>query len=266
MTTRGVRPEEIEEEVRNVEVTIFQAEDRDHRAETHRTVEFGPIANAQRRRCNAEDQRDLLLPDANPSHGFHEPPVPLVRLMRGSAAFAIAIAIELPQRWKENAMSPELWLDANYSEWARLSLAEKTAIRDFPVLWAIFELAATEAEANPDTIRQAVYELAAVPASSDLEGCLSYFRNRYYHGGHPTQHHSYLRMKPKHWATYVQPVLADEESDPRRVLLALLLIVHRLRNNFLHGEKMRYGFSDQLDNFRNANRTLLAAIPLWPKS
>ena len=42
-------------------------------------------------------------------------------------------------------------------------------------------------------------------------------------------------------------------------------MANRLRNNFLHGEKARYGFRGQYDNFRHANNVLVAALELWPR-
>ncbi len=61
----------------------------------------------------------------------------------------------------------------------------------------------------------------------------------------------------------VGAALLDVDADADVVLIGLLLVANRLRNNFLHGEKAAYAFSDQLDNFRYANAVLMSAIPLW---
>jgi hypothetical protein len=38
---------------------------------------------------------------------------------------------------------------------------------------------------------------------------------------------------------------------------ALALIIHRIRNNLLHGEKWSYGLGDQEHNFRHASHVLM---------
>ena len=57
-------------------------------------------------------------------------------------------------------------------------------------------------------------------------------------------------------------VLSSATQDPDKVLKALLIIVFRLRNNFLHGEKWDYGFQGQLANFRHANDVLMFALDM----
>lgn len=58
-----------------------------------------------------------------------------------------------------------------------------------------------------------------------------------------------------------QPVLAGH-NEPAAVLTALLLIVHRLRNNLFHGPKWSYGIADRRANFDNANLVLMAAMDM----
>ena len=68
-------------------------------------------------------------------------------------------------------------------------------------------------------------------------------------------------MAGKHGPT-VQPVLAGHDN-PVAVRAALLLIVHRLRNNLFHGPKWSYGIADQRANFDNANLVLMATIDMY---
>jgi len=90
----------------------------------------------------------------------------------------------------------------------------------------------------------------------------TYFSNRYFHAGNPTCAFDQLRVHQDFQAR-VRDALLDENADACVVLIGLLLVVNRLRNNFLHGEKAAYAFADQLDNFRHANAVLMSAIPLW---
>ncbi|TPM61245.1 hypothetical protein FJ959_08125 [Mesorhizobium sp. B2-2-4] len=158
------------------------------------------------------------------------------------------------------------WLSKNAFGWSKLSAAEKTAIRDFPVLWGLFELSATGKAANVNSIIATVNGLAPVvnPNSVVFTEALVYYQDRFYQGGYQTKHFHDLRLTNQAWQQHVKPVFEGAVVDGRQRLIALLLIIHRLRNNYLHGEKAVYGFAGQLDNFRHANRSLMTAIPLWP--
>ena len=46
-------------------------------------------------------------------------------------------------------------------------------------------------------------------------------------------------------------------------ILALLIIVYRLRNNLFHGEKWNYYFKDQLGNFTHASAILMRTVELF---
>ena len=61
----------------------------------------------------------------------------------------------------------------------------------------------------------------------------------------------------------MKSALLDENADARELLVGLLLVANRLRNNFLHGEKAAYAFANQLENFRHANTKLMYAVPFW---
>lgn len=162
-------------------------------------------------------------------------------------------------------MSVGRWLVRHAHGYANLSRKERTAIRDFPVLWAIFELKATSpATANPANIKAAVGRIGHLPAiDRTLSEAVAYYSQRYYRHGHPTRHLHSLQLKVNDEAI-VRNVLTYGLTDTRSTLIALLLIVNRLRNNYLHGTKAGYGFEDQLGNFTHANRILMKLIPYWP--
>ena len=48
----------------------------------------------------------------------------------------------------------------------------------------------------------------------------------------------------------------DTKASEQQKTVALAFIVFRLRNNLFHGTKGQYGFSGQLENFRQANALL----------
>ncbi|MBD3756341.1 MAG: hypothetical protein IE937_12090 [Gammaproteobacteria bacterium] len=162
---------------------------------------------------------------------------------------------------------PARWLNQNFAGWSNLTAQEKKAIRDFPVLWSIFELRATgrngqRPDATPQRICQAVEDLEAELNSEVFQQAKTYFSNRYFRNGDSTHAFRQLRVH-QDFQNRVRDALLDERVNAAVVLIGLLLVINRLRNNFLHGEKATYAFADQLDNFKHANAVLMSAIPLW---
>lgn len=156
----------------------------------------------------------------------------------------------------------EDWLRENFMGWERLGDIVKENIRDFPILWALFELKATNAQATVPTIIQAVERLDHYHERAETEAAVIHFAQRY-HVDHLADHRLDQLKLTDNAKARVKPVISGEQVDPKERLIAVLLIIHRLRNNFLHGEKARYGYHDQLDNFQVSNKVLMEVIPLW---
>lgn len=162
---------------------------------------------------------------------------------------------------------PARWLNANIPGWGSLQRVEKKAIRDFAVLWSFFELNSTwrygRPNASPGNIIRAVQDLEQDPNIDRLDSVRTYFAERYIDGDGYTEHWHHLRINDQHVAI-TRAGLIGENRTSRDTILALLLVVNRLRNNFLHGEKARYNFLGQYDNFAQANMLLMYALELWP--
>jgi hypothetical protein len=167
----------------------------------------------------------------------------------------------------DNMPDPARGLNANVPGWRGLQPSEKKAIRDFAVLWSFFELNSTwrygRPDASPRNIARAVGDLAHDPNIDRFELARVYFAARYIDGEDYTQHWNHLRIHPEYVAR-ARLGLVGEDRNSRDTFLALLLIANRLRNNFLHGEKARYNFAGQYNNFTHANTLLIYALELWP--
>jgi len=165
---------------------------------------------------------------------------------------------------------PARWLSAEIPGWREPDRREKRSIRDLPILWALFELHATgqngqDPNATPERICSTVTQLVEpIQLSGEMKNAKAYFAGRYFADGYSTPAWEHLRMK-RRFHDQVRLGLVTDGAGERQVLLALLLVVNRLRNNFLHGEKARYAFRGQYENFRHANNVLVAAIELWPR-
>ena len=79
---------------------------------------------------------------------------------------------------------PARWLINEVPGWRQLEIRERKAIRDFPVLWSLFELHATgngrRPNASPRRISTAVEELPEVPNSAVIDRARTYFADRYF--------------------------------------------------------------------------------------
>lgn len=160
-------------------------------------------------------------------------------------------------------MDPNAWLEANAAGFSHLDQDERRAIYHFALLWSLLEAKLLATHGSPGAIHDAMERIAAANRFdlASLAEPLAHFRGRYWQDGKLTVRFDGLNMAAKHVPT-VHPVLAGHD-EPAAVLTALLLIVHRLRNNLFHGPKWSYGIADQRANFDNANLVMMAAMDMY---
>lgn len=144
-----------------------------------------------------------------------------------------------------------------------LEIEEIDAIRDFTLLWGLFEGRAMASEGSPAGIVAAVARMEPdAPPPPAVAAALDHWRNRYWQEGAPTALFDGLRFRNNEYRELAIEVLSGARDGHRDVLAALLLITLRLRNNLFHGVKWQYLLQGQLGNFTHANRLLMAAIEL----
>ena len=156
----------------------------------------------------------------------------------------------------------EHWLEARAPGFWDLPQPDRRAIFDFSFLWSLFEAQVMDSFASVGRIRQRTDEWAA---SGTLEaelydGELAYFRARYFADGALTHHFPHLNLRPADRPELVEAVISGANNDPRDRMLALLMIVWRLRNNLFHGAKWAYGIAGQCENFTHANAVLMRLL------
>ena len=156
------------------------------------------------------------------------------------------------------------WLRQMVPDFDQLSDAELTAIRDFPLLWSLFEGTVLGTSANANSILGAVNALRdhgrlnLAPFRSAIE----HFRQRYYDGQNFTLAFKHLNLRSGDNRHLVEALVSGGAIDEAETLAGLLIIIYRLRNNLFHGIKWAYGIQRQLDNFRHANHSLMAVMEL----
>lgn len=156
----------------------------------------------------------------------------------------------------------EQWLEARAPGFRDLPEVDRRAMFDFAFLWSLFEAQVLEEKVNPNRIRQKVIEWdAAGILRVDLyNNELAYFKDRYIADGALTYHFPLLKLRSSDYPEIVRAVIEESTNDPCDRMLALLMIVWRLRNNLFHGAKWAYEFRDQRANFIQANSVLMRLL------
>ena len=151
-------------------------------------------------------------------------------------------------------------------EWLRdhagfaLPAEEVQVILHFTLLWSLFEKALGE-DGRPRTIVAAVerWQAEGRLRAGGFQESFAYFKARYFPGGEESPRFAELGVGNAHRGR-VADALCGANAEPREAVIAVLLVVNRLRNNLMHGPKWAYGLARQGENFRNANMALMAAL------
>ena len=160
-------------------------------------------------------------------------------------------------------MDATTWLRHAVGGFAGLTPPERRAIRDFTLLWSLFEARLTNANASIPAIETAVQRLHATGALdlARLQRPLRYFCDRYAPSGMLAAQFEALRLNGR-GRPVVEQVLRREPATAVQVTTALMIIVYRLRNNLFHGNKWSDGIHDQRANFQNANQILMVLMDM----
>jgi hypothetical protein len=160
-------------------------------------------------------------------------------------------------------MEPVEWLRLTVPGFDELSEEERAAIRDFAMLWSLFEGAVLDARGNAGALVAIVnrlHERDAVNLAT-LDAAVAHFRGRYYaNGGFTFAFDQHLHFRNNDHRPLAEAFVSGATNDPPEMLQGLLIIVYRLRNNLFHGVKWTYRIQGQFENFRHANAILMATI------
>jgi hypothetical protein len=142
----------------------------------------------------------------------------------------------------ESAMDPSAWLEKNVLGFVSLSGQEREAIKDFSLLWSLYEGRILNASGSANAIIHAVNWLRGSGKFSlePLSPAIEYFCKRYFDGD-LTYAFQELHLRSNDHRALVEKVVQGRSSDDAEILSAILIIVFRLRNNLFHGVKWSYG-------------------------
>ena len=155
-----------------------------------------------------------------------------------------------------------LWLDTRAPGFRELPEPDRHAIYDFALLWSLFEAQVMDGRAQADRIRDRVDQWTVDGTlNADQFGAeLGYFRARYYGEDGFTYRFEHLNLRDRDHPDMVAAVISGANDEPRDRILALLMIVWRLRNNLFHGAKWAYQLREQQENFSHANAVLMRLL------
>ena len=145
-------------------------------------------------------------------------------------------------------------------------------VRNFSLLWNLFETFACNRRADINSISNAVdtiNEREQITTELIAEH-LEYFKERYFNeDGSPKQIFEGLKFRPGQTdpaaKQKVTETLTGQIDNPAENLKSLLFILYRFRNNLFHGEKEVIRLNGQINNFTVANDLLTKVLSIMKR-
>ena len=165
----------------------------------------------------------------------------------------------------------EQWLNQHQLGYAGLDQDDRTAIREFGLLWTIFESQALFGDGSTEAMITYVDEIARI-AEEDRRALLTapfiphvaYFREQFVDTEKSTTNNAFEALtfgNPAHKDLVRQALVKLNEQTPELVK-ALLIIVQQLRFQLFQGLKWRRTGDKQRDDLYHASKILMKAVDM----
>lgn len=153
------------------------------------------------------------------------------------------------------------WIAANCVGAHRLHSETVGVVSNFTLMWNFFEGTACQNNANIRTFESLAEKISQHdPHLEGLEQAIKFWTFRYWTGSEFMDRFNDLRFRQNDRRDHVEAVLRGEKSDLASQLLAVMIIVYRLRNNLFHGLKTVDMLNDQAANLDMACRALASVL------
>lgn len=124
-------------------------------------------------------------------------------------------------------------------------------VKNFSLIWNVFESTICGNNFSINLIEQ---ELADRNIDVNLfMEILEYFQNRYITNNETNDRFDHLHFRPNDREALVTEVLLGNNVNSNDIILSIIIIVYRFRNNLFHGLKNIQQIDGQNENFQNAN-------------
>lgn len=162
------------------------------------------------------------------------------------------------------------WIAQNAYGGIELSDEAREAVSSFTTMWNFFESTICNNRASIAAFERACEwfepDRTSPQTIETLEECLSFWKFRYRSPEGFGHRFDALYFRPNDRRSYVESILEGQETNTKGKLLALMIIIYRLRNNLFHGIKTLEMLNDQVHNLINASRCLAAVMEAIPSN
>ena len=154
---------------------------------------------------------------------------------------------------------PLTWINEYTTPAISITSETYEPIMQFSLMWGLFERNACMREATVATIEKSVDSAfaAGLLEAGNFQEHLEYFKNRATRNGNTIEaYFKALVLTNDRAKRMVRGALDGTLKDANNVVLALLLIAHRVRNNLFHGSKDVAVLHSQVELFKAVNSLL----------
>ena len=160
------------------------------------------------------------------------------------------------------------WIACNTYGGTRISAEAEAAVSSFTTMWNLFESALCENRASVAAFERVVNRCQpdTIPGdvAQSLKDCITFWRFRYRTPHGFGDRFLSLNFRNGDRRDFVESVLSADLAPPEDEMLALMIIVYRLRNNLFHGLKSFEMLNEQVKNLDNASRCIAAVLTVIP--
>ncbi|MDI9319017.1 MAG: hypothetical protein QM530_00960 [Phycisphaerales bacterium] len=149
------------------------------------------------------------------------------------------------------------WINLKFG--VDLNEVELESVKYFSLFWNIFEDKVCGRFCTADVIERSLINNTALDWSQ-FEEVYSYFSNRYVTNRQTNDRFEHLKFRAADKMLFVSTTLTNTAAPTNEKIIAIAIIIFRLRNNLFHGEKDIRLINEQKDNFENANKFLMALL------
>lgn len=153
---------------------------------------------------------------------------------------------------------PLAWINEYTHSIPPISATEFAPILQFSLMWSLFERDACNKRANTGSIKSAVEKSFSEGKLliETFQDHIQYFKDRANNNEMTVSKYLVALKMDKESIELVDRFLSGKLSDANNVVLALLLITYRIRNNLFHGEKEVISLHSQTKLFQVVNSLL----------